>query len=453
MKPYLAYKDSGIEWIGKIPEHWDIKKLKYLVSSVPNSFVDGPFGSNLKNEEYQDSGIPLIQLNNIGIGKHLIQNLKFVSKEKSEELFKHKAYPNDIVIAKMAEPVARAAKVKSDFDEYVIVADCMKLSPNDALVNTDYLIYSMNTDYVRAQAEMLSSGTTRIRIGLTDSKKIRILLPPLYEQQSVNNFLNHKTSQIDTLIEKKQKQIELLKEERTAIINQAVTKGLNPDVPMKDSGIEWLGEMPEHWEVVGLTKYLESIVDYRGKTPPKTDKGIFLVTARNIKGGVVDYTLSQEYVNTVDYQKIMSRGYPEIGDVLFTTEAPLGEVANVDNENIALAQRIIKFRGHKNYLDNYFLKYWLLSYSFQSDLQRYATGSTALGIKASKLNKLKLVLPPVVEQKLIVSFLGSSHSYIEALNSKIQNQIILLQEYRTALISNAVTGKIDVRDTPTDILE
>ncbi|MYB66353.1 hypothetical protein F4X73_16830 [Candidatus Poribacteria bacterium] len=145
----------------------------------------------------------------------------------------------------------------------------------------------------------------------------------------------------------------------------------------KDSGVEWIGEIPKDWNTVPLTKYLESIIDYRGRTPEKTESGRFLVTAKNIKDGQIDYEISQEFTSEDEYQRLMTRGRPEIGDVLFTTEAPLGEVANVDDVSIALAQRIIKFRPKSDLLNPYFLKYWLLSYSFQSDLQRYATGSTA----------------------------------------------------------------------------
>lgn len=114
---------------------------------------------------------------------------------------------------------------------------------------------------------------------------------------------------------------------------------------MKDSGVEWIGKIPKDWEIVPLTKQLDSIVDYRGKTPEKTEEGTFLVTAKNIKDGKICYELSKEYVREADYEEIMHRGIPQIGDILFTTEAPLGQVANVDRTDIALAQRIIKFRA------------------------------------------------------------------------------------------------------------
>jgi len=133
-----------------------------------------------------------------------------------------------------------------------------------------------------------------------------------------------------------------------------------------------LGEIPEDWEVVMIETVCES-VDYRGKTPTKTNHGIFLVTAKNIGKGYIDYVVSQEFVSKEDYHSVMSRGLPKKGDVLFTTEAPLGYVANVDNENIALAQRIIKFRGKSGIVDNYYLKHYMLGDKFQNSIIREAT--------------------------------------------------------------------------------
>lgn len=211
----------------------------------------------------------------------------------------------------------------------------------------------------------------------------------------------------------------------------------------KDSGVEWLGKIPLHWNAAGLTKYLSSLVDYRGKTPEKTKDGVFLVTAKNIKNGVIDYSLSQEFVGEEQYDEIMRRGKPEIGDVLLTTEAPLGEVANVDNVGIALAQRVIKMQGKKGILDNYFLKYWIMSAGFQQNLSSLCTGSTALGIKASKLCLLRVVLPSVEEQRSIARFLDYKTAQIDALIAKKEALLEKLAEKRTALISQAVTKGCD----------
>ena len=266
------------------------------------------------------------------------------------------------------------------------------------------------------------------------------------EETQITNFLDRKTGQIDELIRIKERRIKLLQEQRAALINQAVTKGLDPNAEMKPSGVEWIGEIPDGWNAVPLTKYLESIIDYRGRTPEKTEDGRFLVTAKNIRDSRIDYKISQEFTSEDEYQRIMTRGIPQIGDVLFTTEAPLGEVANVDDISIALAQRIIKFRPKSDRLNPYFLKYWILSYSFQSELHQYATGSTAQGIKASKLCLLKLNLPPLKEQTQIVDFLDCKTKQIDELIAAEQRKVELLKEYRQSLIFEVVTGKIEVRD-------
>lgn len=218
---------------------------------------------------------------------------------------------------------------------------------------------------------------------------------------------------------------------------------LKPYPKYKDSGIEWLGEVPEGWEVIGFKKIMASLVDYRGKTPETKLSGIFLITARNIKNGVIDYSLSQKYVSVVDYPEIMSRGLPKIGDVLFTTEAPLGEVANVDNKEIALAQRIIKFRGISNKVCNYFLKYFMMSYSFQSSLYLYASGSTALGIKAERLCYLFSLLPSIKEQTTIANYLDKQTAKIDKLIKNYQKLIVLSKEKRVALITHCVTKGLD----------
>jgi len=207
----------------------------------------------------------------------------------------------------------------------------------------------------------------------------------------------------------------------------------------KDSGVEWFGEVPNHWKVAGFKKYLRKIVDYRGKTPNKTDNGVMLVTARNIKNGSLDYSLSQEFIAEEDYDDVMSRGKPNIGDVLFTTEAPLGEVANIDRLNIALAQRVIKFCGKDGILDNYYFKYLIMSQEFQQSLYLFASGSTVKGIKAERFVYLRKLLPPIDEQKQIANFLDHETAKIDTLIEKQQQLIKLLKEKRQAVISHAVT--------------
>lgn len=206
----------------------------------------------------------------------------------------------------------------------------------------------------------------------------------------------------------------------------------------KDSGVDWLGEIPAHWQVVPLTKYA-SRIDYRGKTPEKVEEGIFLVTTKNIKAGKIDYDNSKEYVLEKQYKEIMSRGIPKIGDILFTMEAPLGMSAVVDDPSVAIAQRIIKFQFNELAFNSGFVNYSIQANYFQTHLQREGTGSTALGIKASKLHKLKLLKPPLQEQTRIAEFLDQKTTQINQAIAQKERLIGLLNERRQVMIHKALT--------------
>lgn len=271
-------------------------------------------------------------------------------------------------------------------------------------------------------------------------------IPPPNEQRAIADFLDRETARLDTLVGKKRELIEKLKEKRTALISRTVTRGLNPNVKLEPSGIEWLGNIPEHWELLPLTKYVAEKSDYRGKTPEKVADGVFLVTAKNVRMGWIDYEASQEFVLEEDYAEIMRRGLPKGGDILFTTEAPLGNVALVDREDVALAQRIIRFRVQPKRFVAQFALYGMMSDHFQIQLKSLATGSTAEGIKASKLHQLKLLAPPTHEQVAMVDYLDRQTAKLDRMMEKVEAAIEKLQEYRTALITAAVTGKIDVRN-------
>lgn len=221
LNPDMPMKDSGIEWIGEIPEHWNINNLNYAASDENYSFVDGPFGSDLKNEEYVDEGIPIIQLNNIKVGYHDFTNERFITEEKYNQLKKHSIKPGHIVIAKMAEPVARGTIVSDKYERYTIVADCIKLACNDKFSNR-YVTYSLNS-YMYHEAVQKATGTTRVRINLQEMKKLKLLIPPLKEQNSISDYLDSETSKIDKTISKIQENINLLEEYKTSLIHHVVT--------------------------------------------------------------------------------------------------------------------------------------------------------------------------------------------------------------------------------------
>jgi len=222
LNPNVKMKDSGVEWIGEIPEHWEVKRVKHIAAKGNYSLVDGPFGSDLKNEEYKDEGVPIIQLNNIRNGEHLFNNIKYVTEEKSRQLSKHTAVPGDLVIAKMAHPVGRSAIVKRNFEKYVIVADCIKLSLDKNYYNR-FINYTMNTAYFISQAELVAGGITRLRINLGDLKQLKLFIPPYQEQLEICGYLDVKVRGIDNSIALVTEQIQKLKDYRQSLIYEAVT--------------------------------------------------------------------------------------------------------------------------------------------------------------------------------------------------------------------------------------
>jgi type I restriction enzyme S subunit len=207
-----------------------------------------------------------------------------------------------------------------------------------------------------------------------------------------------------------------------------------------------LGEVPEHWDVRALIRIAVERADYRGATPAKTDKGVFLVTAKNIRRGRIDYDVSKEYVSETEYHTIMRRGLPKLGDLLLTTEAPLGHAALVDREGIALAQRVIRFRFNPKLLEPRFALLSVLSPYFQHQLLRRGTGSTAIGIKASKLPQLRVLCPTLNEQHSILQHIDTECAPLDCALEAANKEISLFREYRTRLICDVVTGKLDVRD-------
>lgn len=299
-------------------------------------------------------------------------------------------------------------------------------------VHGPYFGYLLKSDrYVqglRVTVNQLRDGQS---IRYQDFAKMPLPLPPLAEQVAIADLLDRETTKIDTLIDKQRALISIVAERSDSLIDRLVW----PFV--EEAGL------PGGWELVSLTRTVSSIVDYRGATPEKLDKGVQLITARNIKKGFIDYESSQEYVEESEYSTVMRRGLPAVGDLLMTMEAPLGNFALVDRERVALAQRVIKMRPGDSVLPEYLL-YAVLAPRFQAQLASLATGSTALGLKARKLHLLRVPVPPLSEQRRIVKAADRERAAMSEMLAKGERLISLAQERRSALITAAVTGQLGV---------
>ena len=298
-------------------------------------------------------------------------------------------------------------------------------------VDPRFLLYLTFSDHFRqiGTASMYGAGGQK-RISDDFIRDFRHPVPSLPDQHAIADFLDRETAKIDALVARKERLIELLQEKRTALITRAVTRGLDPNVPMQDSGVEWLGEIPAHWKVCRLRRVVSKFVDYRGKTPDKSVPGVPLVTARNIKNQSIDFSLSEEFIPEELYPRWMVRGRSERGD----------------DTGIALAQRVILLKVDATKITNDYLKYHLAADSGRMELSTRATGSTALGIKASHLKSSLIAVPSMCEQDEISRIVTSESEKVDVFIAKVRTAIGQLREFRTALISAAVTGKIDVRD-------
>ena len=221
--PTVPMKDSGIEWIGDIPAHWEIVNIQDVTKKNRYSFTGGPFGSDLKSEEYTKSGVRIIQLQNIGIGEFLDDYAIYTTEKKADELYSCNIFPNDIIIAKMADPVARACMMPSNDSRYLMASDGIRLEVNTNKYNSIFLVYAINSLYFNSQAEQVSTGTTRLRIGLSTLKKLKLLSPNIDEQIQIAQYIDKKTQEIDQEIDYTKEEIALLKEYRQSLISEAVT--------------------------------------------------------------------------------------------------------------------------------------------------------------------------------------------------------------------------------------
>jgi type I restriction enzyme S subunit len=436
LKPYPTHKDSGVPWLGSVPQLWNVSRIK-----------------NVFREKDDRSGDGKGTLLSLTRARGLLPQAEASNRLASaEDLSKYKVCrPNELVMNRMQAwsgmfAVARMQGLVSPDYSVFRCADDAEVTYYEYLFKTPAFVAQF-----AQRSKGIGSGFNRLYT--EDFGAIAVLVPPHGEQSAIVRFIDHTDRRIARYIRAKRRLVEFLDEQRQVIIHETVTRGLRPNVPSKQSGIPWLWNMPAHWDVIPFVRCAAERSDYRGATPEKVDSGVLLVTAKNVRMGWIDYETSKEYVRVDQYERFMRRGLPRRGDVLLTTEAPLGNVALVDREDIALAQRIIRFGLNRRRLIPEFALYALTSPYFQNQLQVRSTGSTAHGIKASKLPQLLVVLPSVKEQRDIVAWLQEELAPFEEATNRAQREIQLIREYRTRLVADVVTGNLDVRDAAAKLPE
>ena len=440
-QPYPAYKPSGIEWLGEIPAHWDIRRLKSL-AAVQLSNVD-------KKSEEGQAAVGLCNYVDVYYNERIGSDVDFMAATASDEQIRRFSLcQGDVLITKDSESwtdIAVPAVVSQDLPNVLCGYHLAHIRPGD---NCDgaFLSRAFSAIGPRNQYEIAANGITRF--GLTgDAIREGVFpLPPLPEQQAITAFLDRETAQIDALVAKKERLVELLQEKRTALVTRAVTKGLDPDAPMKASGVEWLGEIPAHWEAKKLKIMVPGITVGIVVTPSKyyVDQGVPCLRSLNIAQGKV----STEDLVFISEEAHLLHKKSQIftDDVVIVRTGRAGVAVVVPPEfDGANCIDLLIVRKSEN-LHSRFFYYVMNSQMVSAQVSLNSVGAIQEHYNTTTLSNLRIPCIPYPEQQAIAAFLDRETAMIDSLVAKIREAIERLSEFRTAIISAAVTGRIDVRE-------
>ena len=429
MKRYPAYKESGIEWLGEIPLQWEMVKLRHIANLINEKAEGSSSDNNLQ-----------IALENIeGFTGRLISRGEFGGAGNRFE-------KGDVLFNKLRPYLCKAVIAP---ENGTAVGELLVLRPTNQL-NNRFLLYRLLSDDFISIVDGSTYGAKMPRASWEFIGNLKIPAPSLAEQQAIADYLDRKTAVIDSLIAKKERQIELLQEQRTGVINQAVTRGLDPQVPLKESGIPWLGRIPSHWET-GKFQYVTTLV----QTGPfgsqlhfsdYVENEIPIINPSNIQ----DTQIIPDWARCISQKtlKRLNRHKLSEGDIVFARRGEMGRCALVTavEDGWLCGTGSIKLCLDRSKAYPPYIIALLSNQGVREWLELESVGSTMANLNTEIISRIPIPLIPVEEQKSIVAFVEDKQAKFDRLVEINVQLIEKLQEYRTAVISAAVTGKIDVRD-------
>lgn len=429
---YPKYRDSGEDWIGKVPDGWHVSKFKYAINLLN--------GYAFKSDEYSEEGIPVIRIGDIK-DSIVFSETKKIKEEENLSNFTLKR--GDVLLAMTGATIGKTAVF--NFDDKAYLNQRVGAMRSDKL-DKRFLYSITESNFFKKYIDLMCYGGAQENISKTDIDNFAISVPCISEQKKIAEFLDAKVGDIDSLVSKLEQQLKLIDEQRNSLITETVCKGLDPKAPMKDSGIEWLGKIPTHWNIKRL-KYLSTINPPKSELAEKDLEVSFLPMEKVFVDGT--YSLD-ETKNIADVYNGFT--YFKNKDVLLAKITPCfqnGKGCLIDNllNGIGFGTtEFIVFRTNTYLLPQYM--YFITKiYAFMNIGKNEMRGVAGQQRVSNEfISNFKLGVPPITEQKEIVSYLDKKLLKIDALKSKTIKQIELLKEYKTSLITNVVTGKIDVRD-------
>lgn len=430
-KPYPEYKDSGVEWLGDVPTHWAVRKLKYLIRNALK------YGANASGVDYSVELPRYIRITDFDESGRLNEDSKLsLSIDNCNE---YEVSDGDLLFARSGATVGKVFQCKGLKEHSCFAGYLIKAESNTRKILSDFLyLFTQSFEYECWKNLILNKATIE-NIGADKYSQLTVTTPPISEQNQIAAFLDHETAKIDRLIEKQEKLIELLKEKRQAVISHAVTKGLNPDAPMKDSGVEWLGEVPAHWNI----KRFKHLFKIRKRIAGKAGLDVLSITQKGIKKKDIvsgDGQLSMDYSK---YQLVFEGDFAMNHMDLLTGFVDVSKFNGVTSPDYRVFTLEYGESSKEYWL--YLLQLCYMNKIFYP-LGRGAAHIGRWRLPSEAFNEFKAPCPPKEEQQLIVIHVRKNVERIHQLLNKAEGIIAVMKERRTALISAAVTGKIDVRD-------
>lgn len=429
VKRYSQYKNSRIQWLGEIPNHWIMLNGKYVFTIINDRSEKGEEELLSVSEHY-------------GVRPRSISNVSMFMAES------YKGYK----LCKVGDLVINSLWAWSrglGFSDYsgIVSTAYSVYRPDYTCYNKIFLNYLLRTERYVDQYGLHSKGIWISRLQLSDWNFLRIpiLSPPLAEQEYIANYLDKKTEQIDKAIAQKEQIIELLKERKQILINRAVTRGLNPDIPLKDSGVDWIGKVPENWEVTASKHLLTMpITDGPHTTPELFENGIPFISAEAIKNGSIDFEKKRGYISRKEHDIYCLKYKPQRDDIyMIKSGATTGNVAIVETDiEFSIWSPLAVFRADKFLIKPQFLYYSLQAAYFRKGVEISWSYGTQQNIGMGILSNLPIVYCPLDEQASIVDYLKQHLEKIDKVIYQKQEEIEKLKEYKSTLIDSAVTGKI-----------
>lgn len=437
-RPYPAYKSSGVEWLGDIPEGWEVKRLKYVCT----------YNDDVLSETIQkDWELEYVDIGNVS-AEDGIQVTQMMPFRQAPSRARRIVRNGDILISTVRTYLKAIAPIIDPPDNMVASTGFAVIRPTYEF-QSPFASFALRLEGYINEIVARSVGVSYPAINASDLVDIYVPLPPLPEQTKIAAFLDHETAKIDALIAKQQRLIALLEEKRQAVISHAVTKGLNPTAPLRPSGIDWLGDVPEHWEVKRL-KYIAGIQSGIPKGPTLQSEALIsvpMLRVANVQDGYLDLDDVHE-IQILPNQ--LERFSLQVGDVLMNEGGDndkLGRGAVWEGQITPCIHQNHVFAIRTHFPDSNWLSVVTQASYAKFSFFRVAKQSTNLAsISSTNIKEVPVVFPPKSERKDILEFVDLQKGRFDGLHDNCHKQITLLKERRTALISAAVTGKIDLRD-------